>query len=177
MSHSVRLFAGPRLALRPFLEAVPNTRIYALTREAPAFVLPVEDNVLDRLHARNGTGEWLDSPTHPDTAPPRLTTTDLAFAAHASVGSALAYLETEYFGGQGWQSAAVWIDGQLAMRPALAHSGERRAPKLLPINGALRMLGVEANYAHPADDEFSRFGLPDFRDHDAIASKGLPVAL
>jgi hypothetical protein len=175
MGHTLRLFAGPKAALRPYREAIASLRIFALTPAAPLFVLPLSDDLLDGLHRRYGTGEWLEHPAHPIAAPPRLTSTDLTFAAHASTGSALAYLETEYFGGVGQQAAAVWIDGRLAMRPALAHSSEGRPPKLLPINGALRMLGVTARYATPDDDEFTAFGLSHYRDHDAIAAKGLAV--
>lgn len=175
MGHAVRLFAGPKLALRPFLEALPGACAYALTPLAPAYVLPVDDDILDALHARNGTGEWLDAPSHPKAAPPRLTTTDVDFAQRASAGTALAYLETEYFGGTGWQSAAVWIDGRTAMRAALAHSSENRAAKLLPINGALKLLGVTAHYTSPIDDAFSAFGLARYRDVEAIRERGLPV--
>jgi hypothetical protein len=175
MSHSVRLFAGPKRALRPFAEAVPGTRIFALTANAPAFVITVDDPLLDALHACNGTGEWLDGPAHPDGAPPQLTTTDLTFAALASTGTALAYLETAYFGGIGHQTAAVWIDGKLAMRPALAHSSEPRPSKLLPINGALRLIGVVATYATPADDEFTAFGLSQYRRHEAIHARAMMI--
>ncbi|MDZ4840567.1 MAG: hypothetical protein SH859_00255 [Hyphomicrobium aestuarii] len=175
MSHSVRLFAGPKRALRPFVETVPGTLIFALTADAPAYVITVDDRLLDALHACNGTGEWLDAPAHPDAAPPQLTTTDLTFAALASTGTALAYLETAYFGGIGHQTAAVWIDGKLAMRPAIAHTSEARPSKLLPINGALRLIGVAATYATPADDEFAAFGLQLYRNHEAVAARALPV--
>ena len=143
---------------------------------APPLARDGASALLILLHGRYGTGEWLEQPTHPDAAPPCLTSTDLAFAATASVGTGLAYLETNYFGGAGWQSAAVWIDGRLAMRPALVHASEARPPKLWPINGALRLLGVSASYARLADDEFTAFGLPAFRDHSAIHARGLAVS-
>jgi hypothetical protein len=40
--------------------------------------------------------------------------TDLAAA---SLGGSLAYLQTDYFGGQGWQGSVLWIDGKLVLRP------------------------------------------------------------
>lgn len=175
MPHAITLFAGSRAALRPFVELVPGTTIYALTPAATVFVLPVGEALLDALHDRNGTGEWLDEPTHPLGAPPRLTTRDVAFAAQASRDTALAYLETCYQGGNGWQSAAVWIDGGMAMRPALAHTSEHRPAKLLPINGALRLLGITARYAAPDDDEFTVFGLADYRSNARILAHAQPA--
>jgi hypothetical protein len=175
MGHALRLFAGPKAALRPFRDVVPITRAYALTPAAPLYVIPVDDTLLDALHAAYGTGEWLEHPSHPEAAPPRLTSTDMVFAARASTGTGLAYLETEYFGGVGWQAAAVWIDGKLAMRPALTHSSDGRAPPLRPINGALRMLGIVVPRGSVAEDEFAALGLPLYRNHDAILSSGFAV--
>ncbi|MBX9926874.1 MAG: hypothetical protein K2Y05_10990 [Hyphomicrobiaceae bacterium] len=175
MSHDVRLLAGPKLALRPYQDAVANLRIYALLPRAAAYVLPLDDDVLDALHARNGTGEWLSEPTHAEASPPNLTTTDIAFAAKASTRSALVYLETNYFGRTGWQAAAAWIDGEIAMRPALAHTREARATKLLPINGALRLVGIVAQYTTTADDEFTAFGLTHYRSNAAIHERAIPA--
>jgi len=61
------------------------------------------------------------------------------------------------------------------MRPALAHSSEARPSKLLPINGALRLIGVVAKYATPADDEFAAFGLSQYRSNDVITARALAV--
>ena len=52
----------------------------------------------------------------------------------ASRGAALMYFETEYFGGQGVQGAAVFEDGALVFGPEAAAFG--------PINVALQLLGV-----------------------------------
>ncbi len=175
MSHAVCLFAGPKLALRPYLGLLDGQRLYALTARASAYVLPVDDRLLDALHARHGTGEWLTQPSYRDGGAPRLTTTDLAFAAQASIRSALVYIETDYFGAMGWQAAAAWIDGAIAMRPALAHTSEARAVKLLPVNGALRLIGINAAHTTPGDDEFTAFGLATYRSNQAICERAIPV--
>jgi hypothetical protein len=69
--------------------------------------------------------------------------------AAASAGAYLMYFETEYFGGNGVQGAAVFHNGLLAFGPKSAQSG--------PINDALALLGVMTK--PPAPDEFEHAGL------------------
>ncbi len=64
-----------------------------------------------------------------------------------SEGSALAYIETEYFGGEGFERSAVFRDSQVVLGP-LDGAGA--------INGALRALGVAAR---PGQEEFDVVGL------------------
>lgn len=71
----------------------------------------------------------------------------------ASIGGALMYFETEYFGGTGTQGAAVFQDGTLIYGPAAAEFG--------PINKALALLGV--GVVAPAADEFETVGLQRHR--------------
>jgi hypothetical protein len=66
-----------------------------------------------------------------------------------------AVVETDYFGGQGDQAAAVYHGGREVMAPAAAAFG--------PINEALRHLGVRAAAGL---DEFDTVGLGRFRDFD-----------
>ena len=68
---------------------------------------------------------------------------------HSSHEGALMYFETEYFGGDGGQGAAVFQDGDLVFGPHWAEVG--------PINQALKLLGVSCE---PSDrDEFEAVGL------------------
>lgn len=173
MAHHLRLFAGPKTALRPFLDAVSGARIFALTPLAQLFVVPLTDPVHDALHAANGTGEWIDFDTRESS--PRLTTTDMAFAASAARGSALVWLETYYDGGAGEQAACVWIDGALQMKPVALRLGENRPWPLRPINQALRMLGVAPTGLGPANDEFTSFGLAAYRSNDDILRRALEI--
>lgn len=171
MGHHVSLFVGPKAALRPYLEAAPRARMFALTPAAPLFVLPLTDEVHDALHALNGTGEWIEG-----EAPLRLTNTDMAFAAKAARGTALAYVETDTFGGKGAQSAAAWIDGELVARPTTLATPSGRPHALWPINAALRTIGVKAVGSGVMQDEFSVLGIGLFRSNEAILERGLPVS-
>lgn len=69
----------------------------------------------------------------------------------------LLYFETEYFGGEGTQGAAVFRDGELVFGPQSAELG--------PINNALALLGVKP--LPPAIDEFETVGLQRHGDNDS----------
>jgi hypothetical protein len=66
-----------------------------------------------------------------------------------SASGSLLYFETEYFGGDGAQGAAVFREGELVFGPQSATRG--------PINEALAILG--ARVIPPARDEFETVGL------------------
>lgn len=164
MGHSLRLFAGPLTALRFFEQASLHARIYGLSAAATLFVVPLDDDLQDDLHTISGTGDWLETG-------PRISTGDMAFAARASQGSAVAYLETEYFGGVGEQSAILWKGGELVLGPlTMDRSKSSRPRSLWPINAALRGLGVDAGGSRGLD-EFEAFGLMDYRSHEHIADR------
>ncbi len=168
MGHSLRLFAGPLLALRLFEQASEHAKIYGLTAASNLFVVPLDDDLQDDLHNVSGTGDWLEKG-------PRISTGDMAFAARASQGAAVAYLETEYFGGVGEQSAVLWKGGQLVLGPLTMEITMASRPRSLwPINAALRGLGVNAE-GSPFADEFEAFGLAAYRSHDVIAAKAYAV--
>jgi hypothetical protein len=173
MAHHLRLFAGPKAALRPFRERVPGARIFALTPHAQLFVMPLTDAVHDALHVANGTGEWVEFDTC--NSSPQLTTTDMVFAARASLGSALVWLETHYDGAAGEQAACVWIDGALQMKPIALAAGENRPWSLRPINQALRTVGIAASGSGPPHDEFTSFGLAAYRSNDDILRRAPEV--
>ena len=84
-----------------------------------------------------------------------------------SVKAPLAYVETEYFGGAGFQGAVVWANGQMIFGPALTGDGEDFQTDDLPdgaINIALRKLGVLRGNSH---DEFDAIGLGKHRDNES----------
>ena len=171
LEHNVRLLVGPESAMRSIRTLVPRVRIFALTSAPAALALVLTDEAHEALHAANGTGEWLDFAT--EESGPRLTTTDMAFAARASMGSALSWIETCYEGGQGEQVAAAWIDGALAMKPNLLRTKENRPRSLRPINVALRLLGLTPSIA--GHDEFEAFGLTHYCSNEAILARARAV--
>jgi hypothetical protein len=76
--------------------------------------------------------------------------------ARWSAAGPVAYVEAEYFGGVGEQTAAVWADGALALGPVHLPSGRAFPADGSPISQALRRLGVVAGVG---EDEFSAVGL------------------
>ena len=79
-----------------------------------------------------------------------------------SFSAPAAYVEAEYFGGSGGQSAVVWSRGAESLPPT--HSPEA-------INTALRLLGVSRGTFH---DEFGAVGLPRHRHTEEWLSDTLP---
>jgi hypothetical protein len=163
--HSVRLIVGPMQPLRVLQAVAPMARIFALTPGAALWVLPLDEAVHDAVHLRYGTGEWLKSGA-------RLTTTDLIAIARMTAGTEAAYVETDYFGSAGTQSAVLWRDGAVAMQPVTLDASIKRPAQFWPINAALRALGV---VARAPEDEFTAFGLMRYRSHEMIYAKANEV--
>lgn len=86
-----------------------------------------------------------------------------------SIEQPVAYVETEYWGGDGTQAAIVWHEGRTVFRP---HTGllswRRKGVQNLPtgcgaISLALNRMGVIVNEEH---DEFDALGLGRFRSNE-----------
>jgi hypothetical protein len=87
---------------------------------------------------------------------------DEGFAAQLSLHAPVAFVSTEYFGGQGAQEARVWIDGQLALSLSDTTDAPASWPDS-PISRALRSIGV---VAAPGQDEFDTLGLGRHRSNE-----------
>lgn len=74
--------------------------------------------------------------------------------AFAARGKKIAYVEAEFFGGDGMQAAAVWEEGRLVFGPLVADDA---------INQALRVIGVAKKESF---DEFEALSLGRHRDTD-----------
>jgi hypothetical protein len=81
-----------------------------------------------------------------------------------SAGGPVAYVEAEYFGGEGEQQAAVWNGGSIVLGPLHVEEGQPFPPAGSPISQALRRLGVVAS---AGEDEFSAVGLDRHRHGEA----------
>ncbi len=77
----------------------------------------------------------------------------VACLIEAAQPDAIAYVETDYFGGEGAQGAVVVRAGQLVSGPVVGEGS---------INAALRLLGVQKG-AH--FDEFAAIRLQNFRSN------------
>src|SRR5690348_4813492 len=128
MGHSVRLVIGRIDAVNGFIRAWPGARAVALLGGWHA--IPLEDKLHEAIAAR-----WPNAqpPDELDVAPPGIRE---ALAEATKLSGALAYLETEYWGGSGEQSAMAWSAGQEVF-PATRSRGAGG-----PINSALRSVGV-----------------------------------
>ena len=76
-----------------------------------------------------------------------------AWAKQISMSTSVAYVEAEYHGGTGAQSAVVWDKTEIKFGPVTDGIGT--------INQALRYLGVKVLSAH---DEFEAIGLKRARN-------------
>lgn len=82
-----------------------------------------------------------------------------------------AYIETHYFGGQGYQISEVWHNGKRIAGPMISFDGTK--PKILSgvtlveesINESLKIIGI---YKHEDKDEFDSVRLSDYRTNDEI---------
>lgn len=90
----------------------------------------------------------------------------------------IAYIETDYDGGTGFQCAVAWKDGDIEVYPTAAGREEgfqMDGYSLKPINDALSKIGVQIYLTEDltADDmdeftkdEFDKLGLGKYRDND-----------
>lgn len=78
-----------------------------------------------------------------------------------SANGPVAYVEAEYFGGAGEQSAKVWDGGKLVLGPLRLAEKAPIPAAGTPISQALRRLGVAKGDYH---DEFDAVGLGRHRD-------------
>lgn len=155
MTHSVRLIIGREGGVAAFLEAWPGTRPVDLA--GGWLAIPVDEALYDAVVAAHPGAVRSDAL---DFAPPGL---DAALAAATADGGALAYVETEYFGGTGGQSAMAFVDGAVKMEPA-------RAEWAGPINQALRRIGV---VPEGEKDAFDTIGLGERRRMEDYEPEGI----
>lgn len=158
MGHSVHLIIGRGEAIGAFLRRWPGSRSVELRGQWQA--IPVDDRLHAAIEAAAPGGA---RPPELDVSPLGL---ELAMTAATEAGGGLAYVETEYFGGTGGQSAMAFMDGREAMAAQRSRGGGG------PINQALRRIGV----VRGADDEFDTVGLGERRSMSDYEPEG-PVRL
>ncbi|WP_055630889.1 hypothetical protein [Streptomyces hirsutus] len=85
----------------------------------------------------------------------------------------VAYIEADYFGGAGTQTAQVWDAGHVVLGPLRLAQGEPWPKTGTPISQALRRLGAaKGNHV----DEFAAVGLGRHRDTDDwLSPRSRPV--
>jgi len=156
VGHSVRLIIGTPAAIQRFVAAWPQTNAVPLQGNWSA--APVNDDLYDAIEA---AAHAADREPSFDMAPRGLAE---AMAAITAGVVALAYVETEYFGGTGDQSGGAWIGGE-ARCAARGHGS---------INSALHAIGVADAEGM---DAFDTIGLGRRRSMDDYApSRAIPAA-
>jgi len=158
MGHSVHLIIGRGEAVAAFLRQWPGSRSVEL--RGGWLAIPVDQQLYDAIEAQHPGAV---RPSGLDVSPFGLSE---SLAAATANGGGLAYIETEYFGGTGGQSATAFVDGQQVMAPQTARGGAG------PINQALRRIGVQRTDL----DEFDTIGLGERRSMDDYTPEG-PVRL
>lgn len=159
MTHSVRLIIGKDPAIGRFLKRWPGSR--AVPLNGGWLAIPMEDGLYALIEAAYPGAV---RPEELDVSPVGL---ESAMTEATREGGGLAYVETDYWGGSGGQSAMAAVDGQMVREP------QRSKGAGGPINSALRAIDVVK-----ADemDEFDTIGLGERRTMSDYEPEG-PVRL
>jgi len=135
MAHAVNAIIVGIALKETILAEIPGARAIALKKGL--CLVPMTDELFDALKSRSPDIKEVSSASFHRFSGPLA-----RILESASLRGSVAYIETEYFGGAGTQSAAVWRDGRLLMPPTKAPLG--------PINRALRYLGVRFVWSRDA---------------------------
>ena len=152
MAYSLRALLGHL----DTLEAVSQQNQFAVVipLEQDIGMIPITEALHESLEGRDPVSIWQPLMLA------GLSQSILNYALAASSGGRIAYVEAEYFSGEGYQAAVVWQDEKEIMGPFLAYKLPIRDK---PINRVLRLLGVQIN---DAMDEFDTLGLGACRRTD-----------
>ena len=146
MGHALQAFVFT--ARPPALTGIPSAR--AIPLRQGLYLLPIIDAVFDQAQVA--------FPAENAEVPPfsKLSNSLLHLAREIAAGEVFAYIETEYCGGEGVQSAGVWRGEGVELTPRQQESDV--------VNEALRLLGASRGDHH---DEFDAIGLGRHRATEA----------
>jgi hypothetical protein len=144
MAYTLEAFVLKSAAASEAVKAFPSAVVVPLDQDLS--LIPLTDAFSVALEAHYGAGLEIE---FDDLSP--LLGSGVQWAAAASAAGPVAFLEAEFFGGQGSQAAIGWQAGRITFGPSEANHA---------INEALRWLGVT-----PAEslDEFDTVRLGRFR--------------
>jgi hypothetical protein len=83
------------------------------------------------------------------------------------VAGEIAYIETEYHGGSGWQGAVLFAAGAITYGPAFIEEG------VGPINDVLSRMGVGPRFGK--QDAFDAVGLDDHRSNEGFRERASAI--
>ncbi len=164
MSHCVEALIASERLLRNGLSGLCHAKVIPL-RQGLAFV-PVTDAFYDEVSSQVPLAEasrigefWKLSPNL------------VELARRISDLTPIAYIETDYFGGRGTQSAAVWSQGRIIFGPE--KTGDGVPLEAGSINRALRALGVRLVRGRLIDRALRALGVRTWWPRDEFNSVGL----
>jgi hypothetical protein len=147
MAYQLQAFLGPRDVLQRLPETFRGARLVPLLVE-PLVLAPFVQVLRSAVQSRGADEE----PGWPFSL---LSREGARCVQGVCAAGPFVYVEAEFFGGAGHQSAVGFRDGQIAFQPVAARDA---------INQALRFLGVERA---GKQDEFDSVGLFRHRSTDA----------
>ena len=163
MGYVLAAVVARREPLGRVADSVPRAQVVPLADEIE--LIPVTYALLEE---GSGTREVDPFPLLSGAAPPPWLTEQLRQASHHG---RVAYVEAEFFGGEGVQAAIGWENGEIALGPMVEEDDDLPPPlEQGAINQALRWLGVRV--ARGRIDEFETVGLGRHRETDDWLSEG-----
>jgi hypothetical protein len=167
--HELQAVIGPIPPVTEFAGRWVQAHLVALPQRFG--LVPITTVLLDDIQEL----AMLDEPD-PFTGFSRLSAALVQAIVEATRSGPLAYIETEYWGGIGRQSAVVWNKGRLVLGPLTSDNetaGANDTQPALPlsegaINQALRYLGV---WRQNGQDEFDMLSLGQYRSAEAAVVK------
>lgn len=151
MSHCIRVMMAADAMIKQLAASSPEAHILSL--EQGFSLIPLTDALFDEVTGRypNASGEdW--------EAFVMLSPAIQQWLKTQSQSGPIAYLETEYFGGEGAQSAILYEKGEVKKGPL-----ESKRPGA--INRVLQAIGVKKSLGK---DAFDTIGLGNFRSNEDI---------
>ena len=139
MGYYLQAIVGKQQMLAQQASAFQHARVVPLAQDIA--IIPISDDLYDEI-AGGGEVEGFE----------KLSPGIEEWAQRISVVVPVAYVEAEFFGGTGGQSAVAWSGGSRVLGPI--HSQDA-------INETLRFFGARVGGAH---DEFDAVGLGRHRD-------------
>jgi hypothetical protein len=143
---------GPEPVLRAVVGSIREARVVALDQHLS--MLPMTDELFAALTVAGAPelGGFRKAPAGSGRV-----------LADCSVTGPVAYVEAEYFGGLGSQSAQVWDGGRVVLEGTHVDEEDSAPAEDSPISRALRRLGATRG---ERIDEFDAVGLGRHRDTD-----------
>ena len=149
MGYYLQAIIGNRALLEEHVSDHASLALVALNFDLA--LIPLTDELFEEVGADGDVGGFY-----------KLTPAVSEWIQAISTTGVVAYVEAEYFGGTGGQSATVWSRGQQVLVP----THKKRA-----INEALRLLGIKSSWQ---SDEFKVTGLKRHRNTEDWAGDALP---